>query len=142
MEQMHIYGQRLPGEPMLVGMFQVSTAFFRLQPPHVADPKCVHVFTAVSAVSRPAGGCLKPGCAIAQAANVLHDAFEEPGRVLWRKVCGHGCALVCLAMQRAWTVCLIANRCGSIHSAASSILAQPTSGGVHSCRCDGMCRCC
>lgn len=50
MEQLHVFGQRLPGEPMLVGMFQ--------------------------------------------AAHVLHEAFEEPGRMLWRKVRRHVPALL------------------------------------------------
>jgi hypothetical protein len=39
MEQMHIYGQRLPGEPMLVGMFQVSTSSFSYDLQHVARRK-------------------------------------------------------------------------------------------------------
>ena len=43
--------------------------------------------------SCPGGGCLTPGFATVQAANVLHDAFEEPGRVLWRKVCDGGLRL-------------------------------------------------
>jgi hypothetical protein len=50
---------------------------------------------------------------MAQAANVLHDAFEEPGRVLWRKVGDRGRPFVRLAMQWPWTVCLTASRCGS-----------------------------
>jgi hypothetical protein len=62
---------------------------------------------------RIAGDCLMAGCATAQAANVLHDAFEEPGRVLWRKVSDHWCAILTLAMQRPWTACLIVS---SVHS--------------------------
>jgi hypothetical protein len=43
-------------------------------------------------------GCQSWGvCAIAQAANVLHDAFDEPGRVLWRKV--HSMPMLILAVE-------------------------------------------
>lgn len=50
-------------------------------------------------MTRLAAACVMSGCAPAQAANFLHDAFEEPGRVLWRKVRDHGRATATLAMR-------------------------------------------
>jgi hypothetical protein len=69
---------------MLVGMFQVTLAYLQhaAAPQHLpwcachaGGPRCVHML-----------GVLTPNPGCVQAANVLHDAFDEPGRVLWRKV--------------------------------------------------------
>lgn len=79
MEQMHVYGQRLPGEPMIVGMFQVST---------LCNSDSTTFDTSRDSTYLPRGLSMNATSHL-QAANVLHDAFEEPGQVLWRKVRWH-----------------------------------------------------
>jgi hypothetical protein len=99
MEQMHVYGQRLPGEPMLVGMFQVrticSTCSCKYVCPEVHCPQWRLLSLALPA-SLDTNLCID-----AQAANVLHDAFDEPGRVLWRKVLNLSGVWHCRSYRRA-----------------------------------------
>lgn len=91
---MATYGQRLPGEPMLVGAFQVGV-LWQTQV-EVARHGHLQARPYVICLVRSSQGArdwqrlvlgVETVCLVrSQAANVLHDAFEEPGVILWRKV--------------------------------------------------------